>query len=109
MKSYKVLVFPRAAANIDAILAWIQERSPVGARRWLAAFEAATGELAQDPLRHPLALEARDLGQPIRERFFRTRRGHIYRILFTVGEVEVRILGVRGPGQAPIAPDDVAS
>jgi plasmid stabilization system protein ParE len=108
VKTYQVLVFPRAAVNIDAILAWIAARSPTGAKSWLAAFEDATNGLSRDPLRHALAPESQQLEEPIRERFFRTRRGHIYRILYTVAEAEVRILGVRGPGQAPVTPNDFA-
>ncbi|MBX9787594.1 MAG: hypothetical protein K2Y37_01635 [Pirellulales bacterium] len=82
-------------------------RSPAGAKAWLAAFERATDSLAHDPLRHPLAPESQELELPIRERFFRTRRGHIYRILYIVSVPEVRILGVRGPGQAPVTFDDL--
>jgi hypothetical protein len=48
VKTYQVLVFPRAALNIDAILASIAARSPRGAKSWLAAFEDARNGLSRD-------------------------------------------------------------
>ena len=38
---------------------------------------------------------------------FRARAGRTYRALFTIVGNEVRVLRVRGAGQAPMTPDDI--
>ncbi len=43
---------------------------------------------------------------PIKQVFFRTRRGRSYRAIFLIVGDEVRILRVRGPGQDSIDSDE---
>ena len=81
----------------------------MGANAWYEAFETAAQNLATEGESAGLAPEAELVGVPLRQKFFRTRRGKRYRLLFTIAEHEVRILRVRGPGQPPIAKTDLTS
>ncbi len=56
-------------------------------------------ELRFEPERYGLAPEASMLTEAVRQRFFKTKAGRSYRILFLIVDVEVRVLRVRGPGQ----------
>ena len=60
-------------------------------------------------LDHPVWIEDEHFDIDVRQALFKTRRGRIYRMLFTIVGNEVRILRVRGPGQAPVVADDVDS
>lgn len=53
------------------------------------------------------AAEAREIGLPIKQAFFRTRKGRTYRAVFLIVGDEVRVLRVRGPGQASVDPDSL--
>lgn len=63
--------------------------------------------LAKDPLLPPLAPEAEDIGEEIRQTLFRTRAGRTYRVLFIIVGDEVRVLRIRGAGQAPVTLEDL--
>lgn len=105
--TYVVLVLRRAQWDVDHIYDWIAERSPAGAKSWYSAFRKAAAELSHHPESYGLAPESQELQREVRHRFFKTRRGRLYRLLFTVGENEIRILRVRGPGQPPVGFHDV--
>jgi plasmid stabilization system protein ParE len=102
MMSYRVSILAKAHADVDRVYTWISQRSIAGAVRWYAAFFAAARSLAENPESCSLAPESELLPYTIRQRFFRTRRGRIYRMLFTIVDDEVRVLRVRGPGQPPL-------
>jgi hypothetical protein len=51
--------------------------------------------------------EGSELGRPVRERMFKTRSGANYRALYQVQDNIVIILRIRGPGQPPLAPDEL--
>ena len=104
--SYTVIVLPEAEQDADRIYQWIAERSPAGARRWYEQFLAAIRGVASNPKTHGLAPESDRVEREIRQLFFRTRRGLRYRVLFTVTELTVYVLHVRGPGQRLLGPDD---
>lgn len=99
----------RAQADADDIYDWIAKRSPAGAVRWYSAFRAAAASLETEHERCARALESESVGYDVRQRFFKTRRGRTYRLLFTIVEGEVRILRIRGPGQAPVTRDDLTT
>ncbi len=82
--TYNVTVLSRARTDIAEIHNWLCERSPEGAERWLAALVASTAGLELQPLSFGLAPESFELGREIRERFFKTPRGRVYRLLFLV-------------------------
>jgi plasmid stabilization system protein ParE len=99
---FTVSILRRAQSDVDEIYEWIARRSPAGAVRWYAAFCQAASELCENADRCAQAAESGDLGIDIRQRLFKTRRGRVYRLLFTIIGSHVRILRVRGPGQPPI-------
>jgi plasmid stabilization system protein ParE len=104
--AFRVVLLRRAENEVNEIVGWLVERSPQGASRWLAALEEAKSKLAKNPLGYGLAPEDDFVDNEIRQIIFKTRRGRRYRALFIVIESEVRILHVRGPGQAPLASSD---
>ncbi len=98
----KVRILPRAEQDAHHIFAYIAERSRPGAIRWWNAFENAIGLLADgNPDAYSLAPEDDLYHQDLRQFLFKTRRGRIYRGVFVVVESEIRVLRIRGPGQAP--------
>lgn len=105
--NYRVEVLPRAQRDLRRIVSWIAERSPRGAARLLAAFEARIRELGERPARFGLAAESQYVNHEIREFFFRTPRGRRYRGLFRVVGQTVEILHVRGPGQDFVPADEL--
>ncbi len=102
--SYEVRLLALARLDLDRILSYVAARSPKGATRLLARFEAAITRLEENPFVAPVAPETWELEEEVRNIPFRTRAGRTYRALFVVVGNEVRVLRVRGPGQAPLAP-----
>jgi plasmid stabilization system protein ParE len=105
--TFQVSILRLAKEDVDSIFLWLHQRSPAGANRWYAAFLESASSLAVDPLRHGLAPEASVVTEAVRHCFFKTRAGRNYRILFVVKEFEVRVLRVRGPGQATVEQKDL--
>jgi plasmid stabilization system protein ParE len=103
----RVTMLRRAQDDVDDIHRWIDQRSPDGAERWLAAFESAVARIQRAPLSCGLAPESGRFPSDVREVFFKTRRGRTYRLLFTVMGGEIRVLRVRGPGQRPVTRRDL--
>ena len=107
--SYRVTILDRARQDFDQIVAWIFERSPQGADRWIARFEETLARLEENPLAAPIAGESKELREEVRHILFRTRAGRTYRALFLVAGEEVRILRIRGPGQKSLRRKDIES
>jgi len=105
--TYVVVVLRRAQWDVDHIYDWIAKRSPAGAESWYSALKRAVTGLSHHPESCSLAPESQELHREIRQCFFKTRRGRLYRLLFIVAESEVRILRVRGPGQPPVSHQEV--
>lgn len=105
--TYTVAILRRAQADVDHIYDWIAERSPSGAIRWYAAFLEATRRLRDRPFACAVAPESQELDLEVRQLLFKTRRGRAYRLLFSVVAAELRVLRVRGPGQAPVTRGDL--
>ena len=105
---FAVSTLRRAESDISRIYAWIAERSNSGASHWYEAAYHAIDSLAQDAEQHSLAPEGELLGIDLREKLFKTPRGRYYRILYMFDDVEVRVLRVRGPGQAPVSAEDIS-
>ncbi len=108
--SHSLRILRRAAADVEDIFEWIDERSPEGALSWLASFENAAERLLTNPNAWPNAPENDLVKYEIRHFVFKTRRGRKYRALYTIIDDEVRILHVRGGAQAtmtdPGPPED---
>lgn len=99
---HQVRILRRARNDLDQITAYIAERSPQG----VARFEEAMQTLGQDPLGSPLAPEAEEIGEAVRQIRFRTRAARTYRALFLIAGDEVRVLRIRGAGH-PVTPEDL--
>jgi plasmid stabilization system protein ParE len=107
--SYQVRVLARALLDLDDIVGFIAERSPEGAARLVASFEAALARLESNPFVAPIASESEELGEEVRHILFRTRAGRTYRALFIIVGDEVRVLRIRGPGQRPLRPSSLGA
>jgi plasmid stabilization system protein ParE len=106
---FRITVQRLASEDVETIYAWLRKRSPNGARRWYDAFHEAAKLLMHEPTRHALAPESIRVTEPVRQSFFKTRSGRLYRILYLIVGDEVRILRVRGPGQPLISEEDLGS
>jgi len=91
---YRVLVLPRAAAEIEEAYLWIAERAPEGAVKWFNGLHSVIGTLETFPERCPHAPEDDFFQQEIRQLIYGKRIGR-YRILFTIDGNTVYILHVR--------------
>ncbi len=97
--SFSVEISDQAHADVQIIYDYIAERAPAGARRWYEAYQAALDKLEANANRHPLAPESNYFPDEVRQLLFKTRRGHRYRILYSLFGSRVVVLHVRGPGQ----------
>ena len=102
---YDVVLLSRAIGEFDEIVEWLARRSSTGLATWLAAFEKAVATLELAPLSCALAPENQEFVDELRQILFRTPRGRNYRLVFTVVDQQVRVLGVRGPGQQSLGPE----
>jgi plasmid stabilization system protein ParE len=105
--SYRVQVLPAAELDAWKIFRLLNKKSRSGADRWYAAFLDATDELSDRPERRALAPEAKRVQRPIREAFFKTPRGLLYRLIYLIVDDEVRVLRVRAPGHRPLRRKDL--
>ncbi len=105
--TFRVVLLRKAEEDLDRVTAWLAERSPRGAARWLSLFQETIARLEQNPSPCALAPE-NDYVQPeVRQAIFSTRRGLPYRVLFTIAGAEVRILRIRGSGQDLLHPGEM--
>lgn len=107
--TFRVRTLQRASTDILSITNYIYERSPQGAAAWLDAFEKAKCRLAENADCYSEADENERFEIDVKQSLFKTRRGRVYRIVFTIIRDEVRILRVRGPGQGPITLSDLSA
>jgi plasmid stabilization system protein ParE len=106
--TFSVHELPRAKADKRAIIVWLHERSPKGARAWLNAYDAALVGLKTNAATFSVAFENDDCPDlEVKQAFFKTRAGRVYRLLYSVDGNEVYVLRVRGPGQAAVDPEDI--
>jgi plasmid stabilization system protein ParE len=98
---------PKAKQDKRDIFRWLHERSPTGAAAWLHAYDSLIERLETDARSFGSALESKDCELPIQQALFKTRRGRVYRAVFLIETDGVYILRVRGPGQAPINPEEI--
>src|SRR5262245_53908127 len=96
---FTVITLRAAERDLNKMLEYIAARSRTGAEAWARAYDNALAYLEQNADSCPLAAENEHVEIEVRETLFKTRRGLIYRILFTTRENTVIILHVRGPGQ----------
>ncbi|HMO15650.1 MAG TPA: type II toxin-antitoxin system RelE/ParE family toxin [Pirellulaceae bacterium] len=106
-EKYQISVMPRAERDIEAIFSWLLDRSPTGARNWLAALDDALERMSLDPLSFGLAPEAQTVARELRQCLFRTRKGRTYRAIYLFEREVVIVLRIRGPGQPSLESDEV--
>ena len=107
MSRYPLFILPRAEVDIAEIYNWLDKRSTVGAKRWFRAFEEALDRISISPLEFGFANEAARLKQPIRQLLFKTPKGRTYRAVFLFSDDNIFVLRIRGPGQPPMANDEL--
>jgi plasmid stabilization system protein ParE len=81
--TFHVRMLRRANADFANIVAYLHERSPQGAAAWVNAFEKAKVRLSENADCCPEADENHRHAIEVRQALFKTRRGRIYRLLFT--------------------------
>ena len=105
--SFLVRELPKARQDKHSIFSWLYDRSPAGAITWLDAYDSLAERLKLDAATFGLAPESVNCELEVRQALFKTRRGRVYRALFYIEGAELFILRVRGPGQAPVIPQEV--
>lgn len=105
--SFRVILEPRAHQHFKHIVRWLSDRSPSGAEHWLDAFDDAIERLEGNADGCSIAPENVLVKREIRQTLFKTPRGRMYRMVFTIVGSDVRVLAIRGPGQAPLKRRDL--
>ena len=105
--TYRLVIVEPAEIDVDEIYAYILARSPQGATSWYREFLACSKRITLQPLACSIAAENAEFDFELRQALFKTRYGAAYRCVFTVVDDEVRILRVRGRGQAPLKAADI--
>jgi hypothetical protein len=82
--TFAVRELPKAKQDKRSIFCWLYERSPAGAAAWLDAYDSLLERLKRDAASFALAPESQDCDFEIRQAFFKTRRGRIYRALYFI-------------------------
>src|SRR6056297_3457359 len=96
---YQTRLLKRAEFELRIIIHYLSGRSKQGAAHLLAAFETSLHQVSQNPLGYGLAPENIFVDPEIRQFFFKTRRGRVYRTVFTIVKQEIRNLHIRGTGE----------
>ena len=104
---FRGVTLRRAETDVRSITLWIAERSAQGASSWLDAYDELLRYLAEQADFRAVAQENDDCTLSLKQALFSTRRGRTYRAVFTIVGNEVRILRIRGPGQPPLADDEL--
>lgn len=105
--TFRLRILPRAERDAQHFFDWLASRSYDGAVRWWFALDDAIHKLIEHPHDYGLAPESESVRCELRQFLFKTRRGRRYRGVFTVIGDEVLVLRIRGPGQIPLAPDEL--
>jgi plasmid stabilization system protein ParE len=103
----RIVILPRAERDAEHIYEWIRARSLQGAQAWWGCFEQATCQLVDQVDVAGQAPENGLFPEHIQQKLFRTHRGRRYRIVFTVSGDAILVLRIRGPGQPPLASDEI--
>lgn len=104
---FAVQIQRSARRDYNTIVDYIGDRSQAGAIAWGQAFDQALARLEESADTMARAQEDEFVDFEVREILFKTRRGLVYRALFTITERTVHILHVRGPGQDFLSAEDL--
>jgi plasmid stabilization system protein ParE len=110
--NYHVQLTDEAKQNVRAIVTWYAEQSEEAADRWYTGFIGVLDSLAENPHRHPLALEDHRIPLELRQVNYGSGRRTTHRILFTIRPDTVVVYAVRHAAQEEwrpeIGPDDAS-
>jgi len=104
--TYEVIVTAEAKNNLRHYYRYAAQYAPETALRWLERFQAALTTLAVNPQRCPLAPENERVPLEIHEFLFGRGR-NVFRVLFVITDMEVRILHIRRGAMDWAQPDDL--
>ncbi len=104
---FSLRILPRAENDAQHIFDYIANRSPEGALRWWDALQQAAWKITENPQGYGYAPENSLSHFDLRQFLFKTRRGRTYRGVFAIVNDQIRILRIRGPGQAPLDEDEM--
>ena len=99
--AYRVIITPRAEADLQGIYRYLRKVAPDAARLWLNGMRRTIKSLEKFPERGRIASESASVGEPIREMFYGRGNRGTYRILYTVAEKTVFVLHVRHGSMLP--------
>jgi plasmid stabilization system protein ParE len=105
---YKLIVQPRAAADLEEVYRWMAAHSPESAARWFNGFLEAFASLETMPERCEMAPESQYVGVKVRQLLY-GRRGGVYRALYTIRGREVHVLHIRHAARNFISPEEFFS
>ena len=107
MSGFRVEYTPGAWRELKDNYLWIKERSPQGAEKWRNELIEQVEELANNPLRYPVAPENDRFSREIRLLLFRKRQSQ-FRVYFAVESQRVVILSVRRSSRSPLEEEDLS-
>lgn len=105
----RVKLLRPAQQDYRTVLEYLLARSHAGATAWAKAFDRVLVRLEDDAEGFPVAPENSFTQFDVRQALFKTKRGLVYRTLFTIEKDQVLILHVRGPGQDLLQADEFVS
>jgi plasmid stabilization system protein ParE len=100
----KLLQF--AVSDLNEAYLWVAARAPMTAVRWLERFQTSIESLAVNPERCQVARENRGCRFEVRELLF-GKRPHVFRVLFTIREDDVRVLRIRRAQRRSLKASDI--
>lgn len=103
--AYRVIITPRAEADLQAIYRYYQKAAPQAARAWLKGMRRTIKTLTKYPERGRLAQESHFFREPIRELLYGRGNRGTYRILYTVRGSAVFVLHIRHGSMLPAQPE----
>jgi plasmid stabilization system protein ParE len=108
--AYRVIIQPRAEADIATAFSYLADRAPEIANAWYRRVLAEMESLAEMPSRCPMAPESDKVAFELRHLLYGKRPG-VYRIVFRIVETaqEVHILTVRHSARKPLSDEDIQS
>ena len=106
--SLRVRLTAEALRNQNEFADWIMQRSVDGALAWLDALERILLQVSTSPLSFPKAAEDEFSHRELRNAFFGTRKGRVFRAIFYVDGDCVIVTHLRSPDQRPLSAEDLS-
>lgn len=106
--SLRVRLTAEALRNQNEFADWIMQRSVDGAFAWLDALERILAQVSTSPLSFPKAAEDEFSHRELRNAFFGTRKGRVFRAIFYVDGDCVIVTHLRSSDQRPLTAEDLS-